>query len=135
MPVYLLTVWLSDHHISKLHSSHHGAYVCDAAKTLSQLNCLYWPLNTLHSHLVLHVKLLLEIPFIYLCHRDVHCISKMYCIICVFFSKSAIYFVLSFYNQLILVFFIYHVLQFKYHPGLVKVNQRKGNLNERCMDP
>jgi len=133
MPVYLLTAWLSEHHISKLHSSHHGTYICDVAKTLFYMNCLYWPLNNLHSHLVLRVKPLLEIAFIYLGNKDVQCISKTCCIICVFFSKSAIYFMfLSFCNQIILLFFIYHLLQFKYWPSLEKVNQRKGTLNERC---
>jgi len=68
----------------------------------------------------LYRKTLLEIHVIYLGNKDIYCIFKSFCIISVLCStKFCLFhsFILFYSNN---KFFINHVLQFKYLPGLDK---------------
>jgi hypothetical protein len=66
-------------------------------------------------------KMPLEIHFIYLCKKEFYCILRCAVESLLYFTKNAIYFIiLSFSVQIILVFFINHVLEFKYPPQSIK---------------
>jgi hypothetical protein len=61
-----------------------------------------------------------KINFMYSGNKEIYSIFKTCCIIC--FPQNAIYFIiLSFSVQIIIMFFINHVLKFKYQPSQINV--------------
>ena len=59
----------------------------------------------------------LEIYFIYLGNKELYCSFKIWCTICVLFSKNIVYFPIQIFSiQVISTFFIQEVWTFKYLP-------------------
>ena len=76
-----------------------------------------------------HKKSPLEIHFIYLGNKEIYCIFKTSCIICILFSmKCCLYHNFTFFcsNN---TFFIHHALKSQYQPGFFKVKNKKINGN------
>jgi hypothetical protein len=73
-------------------------------------------------HVWKHIKMPLEVYFIFLGNKDICCIFKTCCIIYVLFSEKCYLFRNFFFLCSSNAFYINHVLKFKYEPVHLKVN-------------
>jgi hypothetical protein len=97
-------------------------YKSEILKHASLLNILTfnWPVVT---YMNAHKKTPLQVHFIYFGNKEIYQIFKKCCIICVLFStKCHSFHYFLFFCSTNAMFFINHVLKFKYHPNSLKVN-------------